>query len=51
MEDRHLADRMVMDAYGRFDVVATVAVGGDLYEFGALDHAVIGAHGALFLQT
>ncbi len=40
-----------MDAYGRFDVVATVAVGRDLQEVVVIDDAVIGAHGTLFLHA
>ena len=51
MEDRQLPVRIFVDADGRFDVVATVAVGWDLREFGVVDDAGIGAHAALFLQA
>ena len=51
MEDRQLAIGIFVDAYRRFDVVAAMAVGRDLQELSLVDDAVIGAHGALFLEA
>jgi len=51
VEDCQLPVRIFVDAYGCFDVVATVAVGRDLQEVVVVDDAVIGAYGTRFLQA